>query len=107
MAELYITIGRQLGSGGREIGKKGALLYTLLHVNMNNIHIDMQKEAKAPSSQSSAPGEKEAADYGGMTIDELKPLLQTVNEGKLTMVTIFFVVRCFMFMHSFSSWGYA
>ncbi len=44
-------------------------------------------ETKAPSSQSSAPGEKEAADYGGMTIDELKPLLQTVNEGKLTMVT--------------------
>ena len=48
-------------------------------------------ESAAPETQDPAqpPAQSAAAekDYSEMTIEELKPLLQTVNEGKLTMVT--------------------
>lgn len=51
------------------------------------------EETPAPATQtpgqSAAPAESAAAqkEYSEMTIEELKPLLQTVNSGKLTMVT--------------------
>ncbi len=40
----------------------------------------------APASEAPATDDAEP-DYASMTIDELKPLLQTVNEGKLTVAT--------------------
>lgn len=46
-------------------------------------------ESAAPSeapAESEAPAD-EAVDYSSMTIDELKPLIQTVTEGKLTIAT--------------------
>ena len=36
---------------------------------------------------SSAQTNEDTTDYSAMTIEELKPLLKTINEGKLTMVT--------------------
>ena len=36
---------------------------------------------------SNAQGEEDNTDYSAMTIEELKPLLQTVTEGKLTVAT--------------------
>ena len=41
--------------------------------------------ADAPAAD--APETPEAVDYSTMTIDELKPLIETITEGKLTMVT--------------------
>ncbi len=41
-------------------------------------------EAPSPSAESPTP---EAKDYSEMTIEELKPLIQTATEGKLTVAT--------------------
>ena len=45
------------------------------------------QETTAPSADPTAPVAEVEKEYDKMTIEELKPLLQTVNEGKLTMVT--------------------
>jgi len=42
---------------------------------------------EAPAADAPAATEAAAVDYSTMTIDELKPLIKTINEGKLTMVT--------------------
>ena len=42
---------------------------------------------EAPAADAPAATEAAAVDYSTMTIDELKPLVKTINEGKLTMVT--------------------
>jgi ABC-type amino acid transport substrate-binding protein len=45
-------------------------------------------ESKAPTAESAAPEATPAPNsYGDMTIEELKPLLQTVTQGKLTVAT--------------------
>lgn len=44
-------------------------------------------ESAAPGTQTPAQSAAAEKDYSEMTIEELKPLLQTVNEGKLTMAT--------------------
>ena len=36
---------------------------------------------------SGSQAEEDTTDYSAMTIDELKPLLQTITEGKLTVAT--------------------
>ena len=44
-------------------------------------------EPAADAPAADAPETPEAVDYSTMTIDELKPLIETITEGKLTMVT--------------------
>ena len=41
----------------------------------------------APAADAPAATEGAAVDYSTMTIEELKPLIETITEGKLTMVT--------------------
>ena len=44
-------------------------------------------KADAPAADAPAATEAPAVDYSTMTIEELKPLIKTLTEGKLTMVT--------------------
>lgn len=44
-------------------------------------------ESKAPEQTAAAESAAPQKEYSEMTLEELKPLLQTVNPGKLTMVT--------------------